>query len=161
MFRNFLPLFLAAFLAPSLAFAQSSGAPCDFVDQEVLKALQLNQHSMKLVSSKEVGTSGGAPRRNVDVCTFTPPKNAHSPSLSVSIAEMPSGVQALKPTCSEKSAGEWNFATCNASVGNSLVTYVLMGKREDSDSARKAFPIQIERLLKRRARLNSQGSPGN
>lgn len=157
MFRSFLALFLVAFLAPSLAFAQSAGAPCDFVDQEVLNALELGHHSKTVVNSKVAGTNG-AQRKALDTCAFTPPQNAHSPSLSVTIAEMPSGLQALKPSCSEKSAGEWEFSMCTASVSNSLVTFVLLEERSHGSSAKKVFPIQIERLIKRLGGSGAQGA---
>jgi hypothetical protein len=160
MFRSFLALFLVAYLAPSLAFAQSAGTPCDFVDQEVLNALKLGHHSMKVVNSKVAGTNG-AQAKNLDTCTFTPPQNAPSPSLSVTSAEMPSGLQALKPSCSEKLVGELEFAICTGTVRNSLVTFVLLGERSHVGWAKKAFPIQIERLLKRLAGPGSQGAPTN
>jgi hypothetical protein len=160
MFRSFLALFLVAFLAPSLAFAQSAGAPCDFVDKEVLSALELGHHSMKVVNSKVAGTNGARPK-NVDVCTFTPPQNAHSPSLSVTAAEMPPGLQALKPSCSEKLVGELEFTMCTATARDSLVTFVLMGERSHGSVAKKAFSFQIERLIKRLAGPGSQGAPTN
>lgn len=155
MFRNFLALFLVAGLAPSLVFAQSASAPCDFVDQKVINALELGHHAMKAVNSKVAGTTG-APRKTLDICTFTPPKDSRLPSFSVTIAEMPAGVQALKPNCTEKLVDEWDIAVCTASVNNSLVTYVLMVERTQDGSAKKLFPVHIERLIKRLAGPDAQ-----
>lgn len=158
MFRSFLAIFLVASFVPLSASAQSAAAACDFVDQEVLNALELDHHLIKAAHSKVAGTNG-VQGKKLDTCTITPPQNANSPSLSVTIGEMPSGAQALKPTCSEKSAGEWDFAVCTASVGNSLVTFVLLGDRGQDGSAKKTFPYQIERLIKRLSRADAQGTP--
>jgi len=158
MIRNFLALFLVALLTPALAFARSAGSPCDFVDQEVLNALQLGQHAMKVVNLKDAGTNGARPK-DVDVCTFSPPPDTHSPSFSVTTAEMPSGVQPLKPSCSEKSVGDMEFTMCTATAKDVLVTFVLIGERSHGGPAKNAFPVQIERLIKRLAGPGSQSFP--
>lgn len=158
MFRSFLALFLASALAPALAFAESADSPCNFVDQATIAALKLGRHSMKVVRSEAPGTNV-APPKTLDTCTFTPSANDDSPSISVTAVPVPAGTYALKPSCSETSASDIEFTTCLATVGNTVVSFVLLAKPEHGGPMKAAFPAEIKQLIVRLAERGTRGGP--
>jgi len=148
MLRSFFALFLVSILAPTFAVAKSADAPCNLMDQEALVALKLDRHIMK-ASHKEVTRKNGTPPKAVDTCTFTPPPGDPSPSVAVTTGTASSRIHTIKPSCFEKSASGGEFTACTATVGNAVVSYVLMAKPSHGGAMKNAFPDQIGRLVKR------------
>lgn len=145
MIRNLLALVLVSFIVPVPALAETAGVACNLVNQETLVALKLGDHRMK-AERKQVPSQIAAKPNTVDTCIYAP-RNGTSPTLTVTTAELPTGAQTLKPSCSEIPSVALEFALCTAAVRNTFVTFTLATKPSPGASMKSQFPAQIERLV--------------
>lgn len=155
--RHNLAFLLIASVLPTMAFAASSGSPCDLVDSEALLALKLENSTSK-TEHKETSDTKGEANPDVNTCTITA-RNAPLPSLIVATTTLPQGAKTVKPSCTWHSipGASMDLGMCNATVNHTFVSFALTTK---TTSDKTTFPSQVERLVNRLAAADSHGTPG-
>lgn len=155
--RHNLAFLLLASILPTMAFAASSGSPCDLVDHDALVALKLENSTSK-VEHKDMPEAKGKANPGINTCTITA-RNAPLPSLIVAATTLPPDARTIKPSCTWHAipGASMDLGMCNATVNHMFLSFALTTK---TTSDKTTFPSQVERLVNRLAAADSHGTPG-
>jgi hypothetical protein len=163
MRHYFLALVLVSSLSPAFAGTGLVDAPCKLIDREALVALKLGDHKTKETREKSTDATQASSPIVVGTCNFTS-RAAPFSSLSVTTTMLPEGVKTAKPTCSDEpltgGAGGpagMEMAICNATVGNTFLTFILITNDASDTAMKSTFRSHIERLTDGLAKAGDGG----
>jgi hypothetical protein len=124
MRHNTLALMLVSFLFPAIAGAAPAPAPCSFIDQGTLAALDLGNADTK-VEQKTMAATAQAPAQRADMCTFTQRAGA-SPSLSVMVITLYPTTRPAPPACTDHASKGVAMASCFGIARDKMVSVSLV-----------------------------------